>query len=109
MVGEVVGAMLKMGGYDSVHAKGPHQALEMLRDPAQVFDLLLTDYRMPRMTGIELIQECRKLRPTLKMVLYSGHADERETANYAVQPDRFLRKPFTPKILNELVRSLLAP
>jgi CheY-like chemotaxis protein len=108
MVGEVVQAMLRMGGFDSVHAKGPFEALQILEDPQQQFELLLTDFRMPRMTGIELIQKCKPLRPEMKTILYSGNADERETAGFPVKPDRFLRKPFTPKVLNDLVRAVLA-
>lgn len=107
MVGEVVQAMLKMGGIDSVHAKGPLEALEIVKDPHQHLDLLLTDFRMPQMTGIELIQRCKPVRPGMKTILYSGNADERETAEFPVKPDRFLRKPFTPRVLNELVRAVL--
>jgi CheY-like chemotaxis protein len=107
MVGEVVQAMLHMGGFRSVHAKGPFEALELLRDPNQHFDVLLTDFRMPRMSGIELIQKTRPLRPGMKTILYSGNADPGETAGYPEQPDRFLRKPFTPATLNNLVRSML--
>ncbi len=108
MVGEVVQAMLKMGGIDSVHAKGPFEALAILEDPQRPFDLLLTDFRMPQMSGIELIQRCKALRPGMKTILYSGNADERVTASFPVKPDRFLPKPFSPKVLNELVRAVLA-
>ena len=107
MVGEVVQAMLKMGGIESVHAKGPYEALKILEETPQQFDLLLTDFRMPQMTGIELIQRCKPLRPAMKTILYSGNADERETARFPIKPDRFLRKPFTPKVLNDLVRTVL--
>jgi CheY-like chemotaxis protein len=107
MVGEVVRAMLRMGGIESVLVRNPAEALKVLEDPQRSFDLLLTDFRMPQMTGIELIQLCKPIRPRLKTILYSGNVDERETAGYPVQPDRFLRKPFTPRTLNELVRSVL--
>jgi two-component system chemotaxis response regulator CheY len=107
MVGEVVQAMLHMGGFRSVHASGPQEALAMLQEPNREFDLILTDFRMPRMTGIELIQHARTLRPGIKTILYSGNADESVTAGYAIQPDRFLRKPFAPRILNDLVREVL--
>lgn len=108
MVGEVVQAMLQMGGFDSVHVKGPLEALEMLKTSNRHFDLLLTDFRMPKMSGIELIQHAQTLYPAMKTILYSGNADSRETMNYALQPHRFLRKPFTPATLNDLVRSTLS-
>lgn len=107
MVGEVVCAMLQLGGFDFVHAEGPFEALDILKDTTQHIDLLLTDFRMPRMTGIELIQQTPSLRPGLKSILYSGNADESVVRGYKVQPARFLSKPFTPKTLNDLVRAVL--
>jgi len=108
MVGEVVCAMLQMGGLKSTLATGPYEAIEILKDNRQQFALLLTDFRMPCMTGIELIQHARSLRPGLKTILYSGNADESVTANHRAQPNRFLQKPFTPKVLNDLVREVIA-
>ncbi len=107
MVGEVVCAMLQMGGFDSLHLRTPREAIELLKDPARVVDLLLTDFRMPQMSGIELVQITRPLRPGLKTILYSGNVDPHETASYPVQPDHFLRKPFTPATLIGLVRTVL--
>ena len=43
--------------------------------PKQAFDLLITDFRMPSMDGIELISHIRKLRPEIPIVLISGFAD----------------------------------
>jgi len=108
MVGEVVRAMLQMGGFDSILARSPVEALEILADPNRHLDLLLTDFRMPQLTGMDLIQRCQSLRPRLKTVLYSGDADESVVANRWPRPDRFLRKPFTPNVLNDLVTAVLA-
>jgi CheY-like chemotaxis protein len=108
MVGEVVCAMLQMGGLASTLAKGPDEALEILKDEQRQFALLLTDFRMPRMTGIELIQHAQSIRPGLKSILYSGNADESVAKGHKVRPDRFLPKPFTPKVLNNLVLEVLA-
>jgi CheY-like chemotaxis protein len=41
----------------------------------QKFDLVVTDYKMPRMDGLELIVRLRKLSPALPIVLISGYAD----------------------------------
>ena len=69
--------------------------------------LLLTDFLMPQMTGRELIQHCKKVHPELKTILYSGNVQEETVAFYPSRPDRFLRKPFTPKTLIDLVQSVL--
>jgi two-component system, cell cycle sensor histidine kinase and response regulator CckA len=107
MVGEVVRAMLLLGGYAADHAKGPIEALELLARPEPHYDLLLTDFRMPKMSGIELIQQAKPLRPHIKTILYSGNADASVAYGFSVQPDHFLPKPFTPAVLNGLVRSVL--
>jgi len=39
------------------------------------FDLVVTDYKMPRMDGLELIKRLRKLAPGLPVVLISGYVD----------------------------------
>jgi CheY-like chemotaxis protein len=39
------------------------------------FDLVVTDYKMPRMDGLELIKRLRKLAPGLPIVLISGYVD----------------------------------
>jgi len=42
---------------------------------AQRFDVVVTDYRMPRMNGVELIQRLRVLNPNARVVLLSGFVD----------------------------------
>lgn len=53
-------------------ATDPRRALELLR--AGPFDLLITDYRMPEMTGLDLIREARRLHPDLIGILVTGFA-----------------------------------
>jgi CheY-like chemotaxis protein len=108
MVGEVVCAMLQMDGFKSTLTKDPREAIEILKDKRRRFDLLLTDFRMPHMTGIELIQHAQSLRPGLKSILYSGNVNENVVVGHKAQPNRFLPKPFTPRVLNDLVREVVA-
>lgn len=53
-------------------APDPREALTLLR--AGPFDLLITDYRMPEMTGLDLIREARHLHPDLMGILITGFA-----------------------------------
>jgi len=39
------------------------------------FDVVVTDYRMPRMNGVELIQKIRKVNPNARVILLSGFVD----------------------------------
>jgi len=108
LVGDVVQAILKMGGFESVLFADPKIAFQALSEANPKPTLLLTDFLMPQMTGRELIQHCKKVHPALKTILYSGNVQEETVAFYPTRPDRFLRKPFTPKTLIDLVQSVLA-
>ena len=108
LVGDVVQAILKMGGFESVLFADPKTAFQALSEANPKPTLLLTDFQMPQMTGRELIQHCKKAHPELKTILYSGNVQEETVAFYPTRPDRFLRKPFTPKTLIDLVQSVLA-
>lgn len=66
-------SVLQEHGYQ-VHAySSPEVALREFQD--QAYDLMVTDYRMPKMTGSELIAGIRAIHPTLPIVLVSGVAD----------------------------------
>src|SRR5438094_3976164 len=107
MVGDVVQAILKMGGYESVLFQDPNAAFKANSEANPKPTLLLTDFQMPQMTGRELIQHCKKAHPLLNTILYSGNVQEDTVALYPARPDRFLRKPFTPKTLIDLIESVL--
>ena len=51
----------------------PHEALEQC--DKQRFDVVVTDYKMPKMNGIEFIKELRKQHPAMSVILISGFAD----------------------------------
>lgn len=66
-------SVLQEAGYRVVTASCAAEALE--RFEAEPFDLLITDYRMPRMNGIELIQKVRASGRTMPVILMSGVAN----------------------------------
>jgi DNA-binding NtrC family response regulator len=69
--------------------------------------LVMTDYWMPRMSGMDLIRECRRINPDQKTVLISGTVDGQVFADAAVKPDRFVAKPYQVQALTDLVTELL--
>lgn len=67
-------SVLEELGYSIVTSNSGADALEQFsaREP---FDLVITDYKMPRMDGLELIARLRKHTPGLPIVLISGYVD----------------------------------
>jgi DNA-binding NtrC family response regulator len=107
MIGDVVQIVLKMDGYVPKFFPDPEEALRALEDEPRQPALLLTDFVMTPLNGMELIQRCKLRFPQLRTILYSGNAGEDCMRSYAIRPDAFLRKPFLPRTLLGLVRSTL--
>src|SRR5207237_76550 len=66
-------SVLEELGHRIVTASSGSDALEQFA--AHKFDLVVTDFKMPRMDGLELIGRLRKLSPDLLIVLISGYVD----------------------------------
>jgi two-component system, cell cycle sensor histidine kinase and response regulator CckA len=98
--------MLKRLGYGVIEAATADAACEMLAAPNASVDLVLTDIVMNGMSGRELAVRLSIERPTVPLLLMSGHsADDME-----LQEDElahFVRKPFSIELLAEHVAAAL--
>lgn len=84
------------------------EALEVLRDNASI-QLLLSDIRMPRMDGHQLVDKAVKLYPDLKVVMMTGYASELPSGSaLEAREIRTLRKPLDIDKLSDLVGEMLA-
>jgi signal transduction histidine kinase len=89
-------------GYKVTCASSGTEAMEMIREEAGRFDIIVTDYAMPSMSGLELIRSAREMRTHWPAVIISGYADANDIARRP--PDvPLLTKPFT---LSELLDAL---
>lgn len=70
--------------------------------------LIVTDYAMHAMNGLDLIQACRRINPRQRIILVSGTVDETIYSNAEHKPDYFLAKPYQARQLIDLVRTALA-
>jgi two-component system cell cycle sensor histidine kinase/response regulator CckA len=68
--------------------------------------LIVTDYAMHSMTGMDLIRECRRIHPKQKIILLSGTVDENIYTEAEAKPDRFLAKPYQVSDFVTLIQSL---
>ena len=85
----------------------PEVALKTYAAAARPPELIITDFAMHEMTGLDLIRACRRLHPKQKILLVSGTVDESVFNGTGIKPDRFLAKPYLPAALTGLVQELL--
>jgi CheY-like chemotaxis protein len=107
MIITLIEAILAPAGYRLELFRDPAALLQRLTDAKTKPHLLITDFAMGAINGLELVQRARALHPALKTLLISGTVDERFARLGAVQPDRFLAKPFQSRALLDAVASLL--
>jgi PAS domain S-box-containing protein len=100
-------AMMSDLGYTVHTAAGSLEALEILRDANHPVDLLLSDVMMPRMSGVELAGEARKLRPGLKILLTSGYSPESLLPQGVCSGLPLIAKPYNQTTLAARLRALL--
>jgi len=67
---------LLKSGYEVVAVTDVLDALEALRSNVDSFDLVITDYAMPRMTGVELAHEIRRMGSNIPIILCSGNNEQ---------------------------------
>jgi PAS domain S-box-containing protein len=97
--------MLEDLGHSVIETGSASEALVVLRGQAAV-DLMITDYAMPRMTGLDLARAARTVRPGLQVLLATGHADL--PAGEGTDLPR-LSKPYSQEQLSEQITGLLSP
>jgi DNA-binding NtrC family response regulator len=100
--------MLERLGYRVAVKTDSEEALALFRKAPEMFDLVITDQTMPRMTGINMAAEILRTRPDIPVVLCTGFS-EMVDANGA--RDRgvceFLMKPFSVREMAESIRRAL--
>jgi CheY-like chemotaxis protein len=101
-------SLLESSGYDVLAAGNGPDGLTICRQSSPPIDLLVTDYNMPRMSGLELARECSRLCCGLRVLYVSGsRPDEDLQADLRAPKRGFLAKPFRGQDLLRKVRELL--
>jgi PAS domain S-box-containing protein len=107
-VAEVLQEALEECGYRVTATDRATKALHLLAAPAAPFDLVLTDQRMPGMSGTQLIEAMRQHCPHLPVVLCTGHYGESgDLTPQTSGAKAVLYKPVHPGALGRVVRSVL--
>lgn len=98
--------LLKTKGHTILVAASGKEALAKLNAAYFEIDVVVTDYAMPGMNGLELLSEIREKYPTMPVIIMTAYG-EKELLVSALRNgcDGFIEKPFTAnQLLNELKR-----
>ena len=103
--------ILEKTGYDVFIAKKGQDALDMAEE--EVFDLVITDIKMPGIDGVETVIKLREVfkKRDLKLppeIFITGFADEKKEAQAkSLNPAAYIMKPFDLKTLLEAVKTTI--
>ena len=100
---------LSLEGHDVVAVEDGELALETLAAQQGAFDFVLSDIRMPAMTGIELAHEIASIWPQMPILLMTGYAEQKEAADdLTAIIEGVVEKPFSIVDIRREVGRILA-
>ncbi len=105
---QVTGQMLGNLGYQVTGRTSANEALALFTESSQAYDLLITDLTMPELTGVELSNRCKAIRPELPVILFTGYSEQfsKEAARQA-GVNEYCTKPLSLRELASVVRRIL--
>jgi HD-like signal output (HDOD) protein len=86
-------------------AESGNEAIEKMGQ--QVYDVIVTDMRMPQMSGAELLEVVRARWPQTIRIVLSGYCDAKDTSLIVSVAHQFLSKPCEPKVLESVIQRCL--
>jgi nitrogen-specific signal transduction histidine kinase/ActR/RegA family two-component response regulator len=104
----MVEGLLQRSGYRVTAIESPREALAAMRAQPNAFDVIVTDFNMPELTGIDFAHEVLRMMPAVPVVITSGYiSEELRAAASRVGVRRLLEKEYTLEQLASVVHSAL--
>jgi two-component system cell cycle sensor histidine kinase/response regulator CckA len=69
---ELRAQVMKVCGFSVITAPGPMEAMSILAETIDIFDIAVIDYHMPLMNGCLLVDRLKSMCPEMKIILHSG-------------------------------------
>ena len=107
MLLELATVILEPQGFAIKSFRDPEQAMAAFTKASPKPDVVITDYAMHSMNGIQLVEQIHRLEPSQKILLVSGTVGEEIFHDSPAKPDMFLAKPYQAHQLTEAVKSLI--
>jgi PAS domain S-box-containing protein len=107
-VAKLVKLMLERIGYRVTLRTSSSDALEAFKVNPSNFDLVISDMAMPNMTGIQLAQELKKIRPDIPIIICTGFSERiNEKKAETIGIEAFMMKPIVKSDLSNMIRKVL--
>jgi DNA-binding NtrC family response regulator len=112
---------LQKAGFDVHKFVDPIVALQHLeeeqgeqqqQESCKACEVLVSDVRMPHMSGFQLVKRVKQFRPEMKVIMMTAfevNKEEFQSINPSMQIDGLIRKPFTPAKLVEVINKVSSP
>jgi CheY-like chemotaxis protein len=107
MLLELATVILEPQGFIIKSFRDPELAMDAFTKASPRPDLVITDYAMHSMNGMQLVEQIHRLEPSQKILLVSGTVGEEVFRDSPARPDMFLAKPYQAHQLTEAVKSLI--
>jgi two-component system, cell cycle sensor histidine kinase and response regulator CckA len=108
LVRDLAKSVLERMGFRVLTAEDGDEALDIYRREGAAIDLVLLDYIMPRMDGMQTLQELRQLNPNVRVLFCSGyHTDHEVDQLLAAGARGFVAKPYHAMELVQRIREVL--
>lgn len=104
---KMIQIMLERLHYSVITAHTPVEALNIVQSKGKSIQLVLTDFVMPVMDGLQLSEEIKKLNPNIQFIYMSGYTDRIFYENKINRETNFLQKPFSITELAKKIRDTL--
>jgi two-component system response regulator HydG len=94
-------------GYATIEAPDGEYALSKVRE-GNIIDLVIADYRMPKMNGLQFIESLRSILPAVPMIMVTAFANvESYLQSFSLGVFEYMNKPFSKAEFVRIVKAAL--
>jgi PAS domain S-box-containing protein len=104
---ELIPRVLSQLGYKVLACADGKAACQTISDNRHEIDLIITDYDMPEMTGLQLAGEVARCHPGLPIIVVTGRKPPEDMQSQSLNIKKLLRKPYNKDSISKAIREVL--
>lgn len=99
--------VLSQLGYRVLACPNGREACQTITDNHHSFDLIITDYDMPEMTGLQLAEEVARKQPDVPIIVVTGRKPPEDMETKSLNIKKLIRKPYNKDSISKAIREVL--